>query len=158
MRPSVYIETSIVSYLVARPSRDPLMAERQRQTREWWEDQRAKFDLFTSEMTISEIGRGEAAMARARVAALKSIPVLLLSSAVDTLSAVLIARGPLPSRAEADAYHISVAAVYGVRYLLTWNSKHIANPRMRPKVEVICREYGFEPPILCTPDTFPRRL
>jgi hypothetical protein len=64
MPPSVYIETSIVSYLVARPSRDPMMAERQRQTRDWWENRRGKYQLFTSETTVFEASKGEVAMAQ----------------------------------------------------------------------------------------------
>lgn len=157
MPPSVYIETSIVSYLVARPSRDPMMAERQRQTRDWWENRRREYQLFTSETTASEALKGEVAMARSRVAALKRIPRLVTVPAVVALTQRLVVRGPLPSSAEADAYHIAYAAVYGLSYLLTWDIKHIANPRSYRSIEKICREHGFELPFLCTPVELLRR-
>jgi predicted nucleic acid-binding protein len=152
MPPSVYVETSIVSYLVARPSRDPIMAERQRQTRDWWENRRGEYRLFTSEITVDEALQGEAAMARKRIAALKRIPRLATRPAVVALGKRLVARGPLPSSAEGDAYHIAYAAVYGMDYLLTWDIRHIANPRTFPTMEKACREYGFELPRLCTPE------
>ena len=63
----------------------------------------------------------------------------------------LVSKGPIPDRAEMDAYHIAVAAVNGMEYLLTWNCTHIANAVMRPQIEEICRQQGFEPPVICTP-------
>ena len=151
MPPSVYIETSIVSYLVARPSRDPVMAERQRQTRDWWENRRGEFELFTSEITLREAALGEPAMARERIRALHGVPLLLMRPEVAKMGATLLGPGPLPRSAEADAHHISYAAVYSLSYLLTWNFKHIANPRMYSRIERVCRNHGFQPPTLCTP-------
>ncbi len=151
MLPSVYIETSIVSYLVARPSRDPLMAERQRQTREWWDTRRSDFALFTSNTTLREASVGEPAMARERTSVLAGIALLLMRPEVGVMAEALLERSLLPRRAEADAYHISYAAVYEMNYLLTWNFRHIANPQMYPRIERACLELGFEPPALCTP-------
>ena len=149
---SVYIETTIVSYLVARPSRDAIMAERQRQTREWWENRRGRFELFTSELVCREVARGEREMARARTAMLAGIPIFLVDPQVAALAAALLRKGPLPTRAETDAHHIALAAVHGLDYLVTWNCKHIANPRLYQKITNVCRERGFEPPVLCTPE------
>jgi len=157
MPPSVYIETSIVSYLVARPSRDVIMAERQRQTREWWANRRGEYRLFTAETTVSEALLGESTMAGNRAAVLAGLPLLPTHPAVATLVKALITRGPLPSNAEADAYHIAYAAVYHISYLLTWNCTHIANPRMHPTIRRICREHGYELPVLCTPEELLRR-
>ena len=151
MLPSVYIETSIVSYLVARPSRDPLMAERQRQTREWWDTRRSEFALFTSEIALREAARGEATMARERTSVLTGMSVLVVRPEVAAITKALLRRGPLPRKAEADAYHIAYAAVYKMNYLLTWNFRHIANPQMYSRIERACLEHGFEPPALCTP-------
>jgi hypothetical protein len=50
-----------------------------------------------------------------------------------------------------DALHIAVATVHGMDYLLTWNCTHIANAITRPKIELICRVAGYEPPVICTP-------
>ena len=60
-------------------------------------------------------------------------------------------RSAIPEQAEIDAYHIAVATVNGMDYLLTWNCTHIANAVMRPRVEAVCRGHGYEPPIICTP-------
>lgn len=51
-----------------------------------------------------------------------------------------------------DALHIAVAAVHGLDFLLTWNCKHIANAMMRSAIERVCREAGYEPPVICTPE------
>jgi hypothetical protein len=98
MPPSVYIETSIVSYLVARPSRDPIMADRQRQTRDWWENRRGEYQLFSSAYVLREVVLGEAAMAKERLAALGQVPMLITQPEVDSLADLLISRGPLPVR------------------------------------------------------------
>ncbi|HEX8674160.1 MAG TPA: type II toxin-antitoxin system VapC family toxin [Longimicrobium sp.] len=152
----MYIETSIVSYLVARPSRDPMMAERQRQTRDWWENRRADFRLFTSGTTFAEARRGEVFMARSRVTALAGIPIIPANRGIVALAKALVAGGPLPVSAKADAYHIATAAVGGLDYLLTWNCRHIANASMYRRCEQVCRDHGAVLPILCTPDTLLR--
>ena len=85
------------------------------------------------------------------MAAIEGIPKLEVTEEVRALCKALITEGPIPSKAELDAYHIAVAAVHGMEYLLTWNCTHIANAVMRPKVESVCREHGYEPPIICTP-------
>jgi hypothetical protein len=157
MLASVYIETSIVSYLVARPSRDSVMAARQRQTRDWWVNRRGGYRLFTSEIVVDEAGRGDVAMARDRMAALAGIPVLRTGPEIKALASSLVARGPLPASAAADAAHISLATLARIDYLLTWNCRHIANPRMYPTIRRVCRERGFTPPVLCTPDDLLRR-
>ncbi|HEX8831462.1 MAG TPA: type II toxin-antitoxin system VapC family toxin [Longimicrobium sp.] len=157
MPPSVYIETSIVSYLVARPSRDVIMAERQRQTREWWTNHRGEYRLFSSESVLYEVGRGEAAMARMRAASLNHIPLLRTRTEVEDLAEALITDGPLPDKAKSDAIHIALAAVSGLDYLLTWNCRHIANPRMYPTITRLCRERGYVTPVLCTPAVLLRR-
>ena len=156
MLPSVYIETSIVSYLVARPSRDVIMAERQRQTREWWAN-RSQYTLFTSELVVDEAGRGEVAMARDRIGMLAGIPVLRTGPEIKALANTLVARGPLPARAATDATHISLATFAKIDYLLTWNCRHIANPSLYPAIQRVCRERGFTPPVLCTPSDLLRR-
>jgi hypothetical protein len=157
MKPSVYIESSIVSYLVARPSRDAAMARRQRQTRDWWENRRTEYRLFTARFALREVLRGEPAMARERAASLRDVVLLRTPREVEVLARALIANGPLPDKARPDAVHIAVAAVSGLDYLLTWNCRHIANPRMYPTITRVCREHGFEPPVLCTPDDLLRR-
>lgn len=152
MKPRVYLETSIVSYLTAQPSRDIVTAARQQITREWWQTRREGFDLLVSQFVISEAGGGDASAARLRLAALDGIPELELSETVPLLAEELIRKGSLPSKAALDALHVAAAVSGGVDYLLTWNFRHIANAAMRTRIETVCRDLGYEPCIICTPE------
>jgi hypothetical protein len=151
MKPKVYIETSIPSYLTARISNDLRVAANQNTTIEWWETRRHCFELFISEFVTAEASLGNLEAAQKRMETITDLPKLAVTEAVKMLAKTLISDGPIPPKAEIDAYHIAVAAVNGVEYLLTWNCTHIANAIMRPKIEEVCRQQGFEPPIICTP-------
>jgi len=151
VKPKVYIETSIPSYLTARFSNDIRVAANQNTTIEWWETRRSCFDLFISEFVAAEAVLGNAEASQQRLEIIADLPKLSVTEAVRKLAKALITEGPIPPKAEIDAYHIAVAAVNGVEYLLTWNCAHIANAIMRPKIEEVCRQQGFEPPIICTP-------
>lgn len=148
---SVYIETSLISYYVARPSRDLITAARQQITRDWWDTKRFNFDLFASVVVLDEAGAGDQTVATQRLAALAGIPILNVSPESVQLADELIRNHALPQKAAQDALHIAVAAVHGMNYLLTWNCKHIANAQMRPAIEKTCQAAGYAPPILCTP-------
>ena len=151
MKNSVYIETTIVSYLTARPSNDIRSVSQQNITSEWWDFRRNEFDLFISEFVIIEVSLGDKNAAAKRLTAIEGIAELEILDTTAELARSLISRGSLPTKAEIDAFHVAVAATHGVEFLLTWNCKHIANAIMRPKIEQVCRETGFEPPIICTP-------
>ena len=151
MKPKVYIETSILSYLTARPSNDIRVVANQNTTIEWWETRRSSFDVFLSEFVIAEASLGDPDAAKKRLEAIVELPELTTTNEVRALAKALIAEGPIPAKAEIDAFHIAVAAVNGMEYLLTWNCTHIANVVMRPKIEEICRHHGIEPPMICTP-------
>ena len=151
MKPRVYIETSIPSYLVSRQSGDVRVAASQVITTEWWEERRAAFDLYISEFVLAEAALGDPVASRKRIDALKDIPGLEATEEVRTLGAALITEGPIPAGAEIDAYHIAIAAVHGMNYLLTWNCTHIANAVVRSDIEAVCRSHGYEPPTICTP-------
>lgn len=151
MKPKVYIETSVPSYLTARHSNDIRAMANQNATLEWWENHRNRFDLFISEFVIAEASLGHPEAANRRMQAIGELPELSVTEDAMLLASALITEGPIPEKSEVDAYHIAVAAVNGMEYLLTWNCAHIANAVFRPKIEAICREYGFEPPIICTP-------
>lgn len=150
-RPRVYIETSVISYLTARPSNDLRAAANQNATAEWWVSRQGKFDLFVSEFVVAEASLGHPEAAGRRLAAIADIPELAATDDVRALGMALIVERALPKQAEVDAYRIAIAAANGIEYLLTWNCSHIANARMRPKIEAVCRSHGFEPPIICTP-------
>jgi hypothetical protein len=152
VRPSVYVETSVVSYLVARPSRDLVVAGHQQLTAEWWEHHKHRFDLFASALVLREAGFGDAVLAQRRLEALREVPVLDLRPEAAALAREMVERGPVPAKAAIDAAHIALAAVQGISFLLTWNCKHIANAEMQPALERICRAHGHHLPVLCTPE------
>jgi len=150
MGPTVYVETTIPSYLTAWPSRDLVQAGEQQVTRDWWA-QRSGYELRVSSLVLLECEAGDPDAAALRLAALDGVPVLALSPEAEALAGVLLREVPLPPRAATDALHIAVAAVNGVAYLLTWNCTHIANAALRPQIEAVCRRSGYEPPVICTP-------
>ena len=150
MKPKVYIETSIVSYLTAEPSRDLVTAARQQITHDWWTNRRDGFDLYISEFVVSEARLGDAAMARRRLELLAGIPEIELTEETEALAEQLVEKGPLPPKAALDALHISIAVTGGTDYLLTWNFKHLANAIIRRKIESACRQAGYEPCGICT--------
>lgn len=148
----VYIETTVVSYLTARPSRDLILAAHQQITLEWWENRRTDFDLYTSQFVVQESSAGDAAMAQKRLDALDNIALLATSQEALDLARALVEKCPIPEKAEIDALHIAIAASNGMDYLLTWNCKHIANAEMQIGIGRFCRAAGFEPPVICTPE------
>lgn len=150
MKPRVYIETTIPSYLTAWSSRDLVRAAHQQITREWWE-RRDAFELLVSRLVLVECQAGDPTAAVARLAALDGIPLLEQTAEAVALARALVRDVPLPPKAAADAIHIATAAVHGVQYLLTWNCTHIANAVFRPQIEAACRAAGYEPPLICTP-------
>jgi hypothetical protein len=151
VKPKVYIETSIVSYLTARLSNDIRVVANQNTTIEWWETRRSSFELFMSEFVTAEASLGNPEAAKKRLDVIADLPKLSTSNEAKMLAKALICGGAIPTIAEVDAFHIAVAAVNGVEYLLTWNCTHIANAVIRPGIEKICRQQGVEPPIICTP-------
>ena len=153
-KPKVYTETSIPSYLTARPSNDIRSMANQNTTIEWWENCRPKCDIYISEFVIAELSQGHPEAAKRRLQAIEEIPELEVTDDVRQLGEVLIDEGPIPETSKIDAFHIATASVNGMNYLLTWNCKHIANVVFRPKVEAVCRKNGFEPPLICTPQEF----
>jgi hypothetical protein len=151
MKPTVYLETTVIGYLAMRVSSILRVAANQQTTRDWWDNHRQRFDLYVSRFVVDECSDGDAVAAQERLVYLENIPLLEVSEAVNSLAGSLRLGVPLPEKASIDALHISVAAVNGVQYLLTWNCKHIANPSLRPRIERLCRDLGYEPPVICTP-------
>ncbi|MCK6557346.1 type II toxin-antitoxin system VapC family toxin [Candidatus Binatia bacterium] len=152
MARSVYLETSIISYLVARPSRDLVTAARQELTREWWARRRRAFNVYVSEAVVAEARAGDPEAAARRAEILAPRQLLDITPDITRLAQAVADALQLPGRAAADAVHIAAAACHGIDFLLTWNSTHIANAELRPTVERACRDGGYFPPILCTPD------
>jgi predicted nucleic acid-binding protein len=151
MKPKVYLETTIISYLTAWRSPQLVMAAHQESTRNWWDDERHSFDLYISEAVLQEASLGDPTAVRRRLEILSDIPELQITDESRLLAKQLIEKSPLPKTARVDALHIATATVHGIDYLLTWNCRHIANAAMQKSLAVICDAAGYEIPVICTP-------
>jgi predicted nucleic acid-binding protein len=148
----VYVETTVVSYLTSRPSRDVVILGRQQITRDWWEKDRADFELCTAQLVLQEAGTGDPEAAEDRLKILRPMVLLDTEEAAILLAQELLLAKALPAKAEDDALHIAVAAHQKIPYLLTWNCRHMANATMRPYIEAVCKSRGYRAPIICTPE------
>jgi len=153
VKPAVYVENSVVSYLTARRTRGSLrVAAHQDLTREWWDTRRQAFELFGSAVVVEEAQDGDPDAAAARLEVVRQLTMLEVTQEARDLAATLLRETRLPAKANADALHIATAAVHGMDYLITWNCKHIANAVILRSVEAVCRANGYEPPVICTPE------
>jgi predicted nucleic acid-binding protein len=151
MKKKVYIETSIISFLGGRPSRNLLAAAWQSITTDWWENRRELFDLYVSELVLEEAGRGDEDAAQKRLKNLESIPLLAVTDSAVELSKKLLEQGALPQKATDDALHIALASVHNIDYLLTWNCRHIDNAETKPIVRSVIITNSYFCPEICTP-------
>lgn len=152
MKPTVYIETTVVSYLTARPSRDLIIAAHQQITVEWWDQVLPRVDPFVSELVLAEIGKGDPQAASRRMERTKGIPLLEFFSEIYELGRQYFDVLGLPDKALADAYHVAVATWHGVDYVVTWNCAHIAGGRVERIIGELNADLGLRTPILCTPE------
>jgi predicted nucleic acid-binding protein len=148
---AVYIETSIVSYLTARPSSDLLAAAWQKATLDWWDTQQHRFCLYTSDVVWEEASKGDSKAAALRLNALAGIPLLEITDTVLAFSKLLIKAGAIPQKAIDDSLHIALSVVHGIDYLLTWNCRHIDNAETKPIIRNTCIEHGYSCSEICTP-------
>ena len=148
----IYVESTIPSYVVARPARDLLQAARQQLTRDWWDLQREQHELFTSQVVLDEIAEGEAAMAKQRLDLMSGITVACATEDVEILTQSILDSGVLPPDADRDAAHIALATVHEMDILLSWNCRHIANAFIQAKLRKVAEAAGFTLPVICTPE------
>lgn len=152
MAKSVYIESSVVSYLTSRPSRDLVIAGHQASTYEWWNEARSGYDAFVSALVIEEISAGDSSASEARLRAVVDIPSLDIKPEAEKLAELLLSSKAVPANSTRDALHIAIAATQGVDYLLTWNFKHINNASTRALVINTVSRFGLICPVLCSPE------
>jgi predicted nucleic acid-binding protein len=150
-KPGLYVETTIPSYLAARPSRDPLIAGQQAATIAWWRLRRKFFELCTSQFVLNEAALGEARIAAKRLQILRPIERLHVTPEVDDFARRVLTTRLLPAKAAVDAFHIATATVHGVHFLLTWNCAHINNGEIIPGIERLATAEGYALPVICTP-------
>jgi predicted nucleic acid-binding protein len=152
MGPALYLETTVVSYLVARPSRDVVALAHQEITRQWWATRRQAFAIYVSPVVLEEASLGDADQARERLRLLAAYPVLAATEHVEQIAAAYLRELRLPERAIRDAAHLAFACTYAVEYLLTWNCAHIANAEVRRQLLLVNERLGLVTPVICTPE------
>ncbi len=148
----VYIETTVVGNIAGRIHPNPDVASRQRITREWWATATTRYRIVSSRLTLDECGDGDPSAAAERLEILQSIPLLNESEEAEVLAELLIDRKAVPASEPRDALHIATAAANGVQFIATWNFKHILNPHLQAQIAATCRDAGFIPPVICTPE------
>jgi predicted nucleic acid-binding protein len=152
MPASVYIESSVISYLTARPSRDVVVASRQTITSEWWTDHMVRYEVYISALVIEEISAGNPIAAAARLQAVANIPSVTIDPDAELLAEALLAAGAVPANSTRDALHIAIATLQGADFLLTWNFKHINNAETRGIIAKVIADHGWACPVLCSPE------
>ncbi len=151
MKRKVYVETSVINYLTARPSKTIVGAAHQQLTLAWWK-RRSEYELLVSRAVWQECAAGDTEAAQKRLAALDGISVLAVSQEMIYLAQSLIKQGIIPAKAVEDAIHIAVSTLHGVDFLLTWNCRHIANPMIQEKIAAHLEPQGLFLPMICTPE------
>jgi len=152
MKQSVYIETTIVSYLAANLSRDMVVAAHQQITQEWWASVRPKLNCYISPFVIQESQRGDENIAKRRLKLLSGISVLEMNNEIEKITDLYFDKLKIPNKAQLDAAHLAIACYYKMDYLVSWNCKHIVSARIRKKLEIINNGLKMFTPIICTPE------
>ena len=152
MNKSVYIESSVISYLTARPSRDLVIAGHQAVTAEWWNERRLQYDIYVSPLVVEEISAGDASAADERLRAIADIPNVTIAAETESLAFALLASNAVRANSVRDALHIAIAATQGIDYLITWNFRHVNNASTRTMVVNVVSNSGLICPVLCSPE------
>ena len=149
---SVYLETTVVGHIAGRLHSDTVILGRQTITRRWWNTADKRYRILASNLVVAECVAGDPEAAQERLAMLANIALLDIDEETEELASALLANHAVPKTEPRDATHIAVAAVNGIDYLATWNFKHIMNPSTQHLIDAICRDSGYEPPTICTPE------
>jgi PIN domain len=152
---TIYVETTVIGNVAGRIHSNPDVAARQRTTRTWWSSVATRYELAISQLVLDECSDGDPSAAQERLEVLRDLVILAITDEARQLARTLTSEGAVPQSEPRDALHIAVAAVQRVQYLVTWNFKHIANATTRTRIEQVCRDAGFTPPIICTPPEIP---
>ena len=141
-----------VSYLRQKPANQIVAAARQLLTRKWWESEKSKYELVTSQFVIDEASSGDPTLAAERLALLSGINLLSLDDEIAVIASEMMSQAVLPPQAEVAAPHIAITSFHKVEYLLTWNCTHLANARILPQIKAVLESLGHYLPIICTPE------
>jgi hypothetical protein len=156
-RPTIFVETSVLSVLVATRPTDPVLLSRHLHTRAWWRI-RDRFELFASKAVRDEAADGDARKAARRLTILRTLTPLEIQGEPARIAAELLAAGLLPAKAQLDALHWATASFHNMDYLLTWNLKHLANARILPQIYRWAEKAPYNIPAVTTPESLLRSL
>lgn len=154
MSSKVYIETSVVSYYAARPSRDVVMAGHQQSTQDFWELLSGRLSPYVSALVLHEAGKGDPAVARKRLDAIKSFPVISTTTEAERLAQDIMDGHGVPREYPEDALHIGIAAAAGIDFIVTWNFAHMNNPFTKMMIRQAVENAGYECPEIVSPEAF----
>jgi predicted nucleic acid-binding protein len=152
MKPSIYIETSVISYLTAKLSKDLIVAAHQQVTHEWWENSLKHFSPYISPVVLDEVSKGDKEAAQLRLGKIKEFIILKINDDIKQLSETYYSSLPIPEKAKADTYHLAIASWYNIDFLVTWNCSHLANGFIIRELKKINFNLGVNTPGICTPE------
>lgn len=152
MERTLYLETTVVSYFTARPSRDLLVAGHQEATRELWPSLTTLYDTYVSALVYEEAARGDAEQAARRLAAIKPFRMLDIDEDARKVAEKIVVGKGVPQEYPEDALHIAIAAINGIAVVVTWNFAHLSNPFTRMMVRQIVENEGYACPEICSPE------
>jgi len=152
MKRKVYIESTVVSYYTGQPTRDLIVSARQEETRAVWPRLLEEFDSFISALVVAECRDGNPVRAAKRVEAIAPFPVLDTTEDAEALAVALLQKGAVPESYPEDALHIAIAAVNGMKLILSLNFKHINNPFLFGKIRSVVEDAGYVCPEICSPE------
>jgi hypothetical protein len=151
-RPTLYLETTVPSYLTAKRSKDVVVLAHQHVTAEWWERERSRYEIYISDLVYTEASRGDSTAARMRLDAIGEYPFLAITDEAIELADVYLRELPLPKSAGPDALHLAIASLNGMDYLMTWNCRHIARGSVKRALPLLNTARGLASPTICTPE------
>lgn len=151
MKPRIYVETSVISYLAARPSADAISATRQHFSFQLWQ-RREALDLLISEAVLAEAAAGDATAAQTRLTYCAELPLLELPEDVEAVVQHLLRAKAIPTKAYTDAVHIAIASLHQIEFIASWNFRHIAGALPRRNIELALASLGVSVPVIATPE------
>lgn len=149
---TVYLETTVIGNIAGRLHPNASIADRQNITRKWWDTASLRYRLVTSQITLDECSDGDPVAAAERLSIVSGIELLDVNDAASALTKALLKGLAVPVSQPRDALHIAIAAVHGIEFIATWNFKHILNPHVQTRIMNTCRNQGYAPPVICTPE------
>jgi hypothetical protein len=153
MRPSLYLETTIPSYLAAKPSNNLTNLYRQIVTRKFWDTKQDSFKIYTSDYTVKECRSGNPEVAKRRLQLLEHFPRLRIEKEVDELSDIYMRLLSIPEKSRIDTFHLAICVSHQINFLLSWNCIHLGAVS-GTRIASYNEKNGLFIPVLTTPESF----